>query len=40
MAGLSFVGHGNATLNTTNDAVDQIKSTLNFLTYGHQFEKI
>lgn len=39
MTGLSFVGHGNATLNNTIDAIEQSNSKLNSTTYGHMFEK-
>lgn len=41
MTGLNFVGHNVTQLNdTTNDAVDQNKSTLNLTTNGHQFGKL
>lgn len=39
MAELYIIGHGNATLNNTIDAVDQNNSTYNSKTYGHQFGK-
>lgn len=39
MAGLSFVGDGNATLNDAVNAVDENNSTFNFPTSGHQFGK-
>lgn len=41
MTGLNFVGHNVTGLNdTTNDVVDQNKSTLNLTTNGHQFGKL
>lgn len=39
MTGLSFVGHGNATLNNTIDAIEQSNSKLNSTTYGHMYGK-
>lgn len=39
MAGLFFVGDGNATLNDAVNAVDENNSTFNFPTSGHQFGK-
>lgn len=41
MTGLNFVRHNVTGLNdTTNDVVDQNKSTLNLTTNGHQFGKL